>query len=305
MLKNRILSTLRFFDLQDYPLTLLELHKFLLTDIQILKTRINTGWELISEPSANNQKANIDEILKYLEAECQNETEQKNGFYCLNGRAAIIGQRLANYIYGIKRERRIRRFAAGLRYLPFVRGAALGGSQAMGLNKETSDIDLLVITEANFMWLARTWVTVYFQILGIRRYGRHIANRFCLNHYLARPAAVNCERNLYKAMEYGRLRPLIYSGCIEEFQRNNAGWINAFFPNWEKIKLAAEQPPYFQKLFERMFNNSFGRFLEKHLQSWQMARIKQGGFIFVTNEEMSFHPGSKHESLLQGFFELQ
>ena len=35
MLKERILSTLKFFDLQDYPVTLLELHKFLLADVQV------------------------------------------------------------------------------------------------------------------------------------------------------------------------------------------------------------------------------------------------------------------------------
>ena len=110
---------------------------------------------------------------------------QKNGFYCLKGRAAIIDQRLANYIYGIKRERRIRRFIGGLRFLPFVRRAALAGSQAQGVQKSDSDIDLLIIVEPEFLWLGRTAVTAYFQILGLRRHGKKIANRFCLNHYLA------------------------------------------------------------------------------------------------------------------------
>ena len=86
MLKQRILSTLKFFDLQDYPVTLLELHKFLLADIGTLKTQINTSWELIGELVVDNQRVGIDEMITCLDEECQNEVEHKNGFYCLSGR---------------------------------------------------------------------------------------------------------------------------------------------------------------------------------------------------------------------------
>src|SRR4051812_6804862 len=101
MLKQRILSTLRFFDLQDFPLTLLELEKYLIHDLSVLKTEINTEWE-VSEISHNNQTADepasrrldngylnasrggsapyrpqitIDIILNCLETECPEEIE--------------------------------------------------------------------------------------------------------------------------------------------------------------------------------------------------------------------------------------
>lgn len=305
-MKNRILSTLKFFDLQDYPLTLLELHKFLVADWETLREQMDSQGELLGQFFKSEQKSvSINQILKCLDQECIGQVENVMGFYCLPGRRQIVDTRLNNYFYGLRREKIIRRYAWILRHIPFVRGAALGGSQAMGLAKPGSDIDLFIITEENFLWLARTFVTLCFQLLGNRRYGKKIANRFCLNHYLARPKAVEKERNLYKAMEYGRLRPLVGGNKIEEFRANNLQWMKVFFPNFDMAKTTAQNPSVLQKILEAVFNTAFGRYMEKKLEVWQIARIKQGDFIFVTSEELSFHPESKHKILLQGFFEFQ
>lgn len=185
MLKERILSTLRFFDFQDYPLTLLELQRFLVTDLEVLKKLIDMQGEIIISNFKKEQEITIDKILECLDSELQNFVENTLGFYHLAGRKPIVQSRLQNYFFGIKREKLIKKYIGGLKYIPFVRGAALAGSQAMGQEKEASDIDLLIITDPKYMWLARTLVTAYFQILGKRRHGRKIQNRFCLNHYLA------------------------------------------------------------------------------------------------------------------------
>src|SRR5205085_4694244 len=115
------------------------------------------------------------------------EVSQLLGFYSLPGRQGLIKERLRNYLHALPRERLISRYSGGFRHLPFIRGVALAGSQAMGDNKPGSDIDLLVVTDKRFMWTARVFITAYLQILGLRRYGNHIADRFCLNHYVAGP----------------------------------------------------------------------------------------------------------------------
>jgi len=331
MLKNRIVSSLKFFDLQDYPVTLLELYKFLLADIGNLKNQINTSWELINQSADDNQKVAIDQIARCLDSECKAEVEQKNGFYCLRGRTDIIDQRLANYIYGIKRERRIRKFIGGLKYLPFVRSAALAGSQAQGVQKPGSDIDLLIIVEPKFLWLGRTAVTAYFQVLGMRRHGKKIADRFCLNHYLAGIKTIGELKNLYTAWEYAKLRPLVYSSVIEGFQERNGAWIKMFFPNFEKdqplcpsdalrasplkrgelppsLKLRrtsrgiADEPSSLQKFLEHLLSGKFGQWLEIKLKNWQLPKIRKEEFILVLEDELSFHPQSKQRELLQRFF---
>jgi len=304
MLKNRILSTLRFFELQDWPLTLFELHRFLIVDIKTLRARVNTEYEIIGEDT-ENESVDIAEVLNCLETECQKEIENLHGFYCLKGKTELVKKRLENYSFGIKREKSIRKYAWITKFIPFVRGVALGGSQAMGRQAEGSDIDLLIITDKDFLGLARSLITGFFQILGVRRHGEYVANRFCLNHYLVGPKVITELKNLYSAMEYGRLRPLVYSETVSAFQNNNAFWIKQCFPNWEPAHTLKTSQSRVQKVLEKIFTNRFGLALEKFLKNWQVARIKKEKFILVENDELSFHPESKQGPLLSAFFEHQ
>lgn len=302
MLADRILQTLKFFDLQDYPLTALEVERYLIADKQPLLKRLDEFYELQSTDKPPSS-VHLDTILLQLTALVQDgKILHTSGFYTLPGRQQLVEQRLANYRYGLRREKLIRRYVWFTKYLPFVRGIALGGSQPLGLQKPTSDIDLLIITDPNRMWLARSFLVAYFQIFGVRRYGSKIANRFCLNHYLAAPREVDAERNLYKAMEYGRLRPLIFPASILAFLQANSGWMKLFFPNMKFAQAASAFQPSLQKGLELVFKGGFGVWLEKFLGRWQGSRIRQDQFVFVRSDELSFHPESKHTALLQGFF---
>ncbi len=300
-LRERILNTLRFFDLQDIPLTLLELHKFLLDEKQQLQFKINTDWEIVNEKVG--ERVSVSQVLECLDTECKNEVESRYGYYALKDRGEIIQARWKNYLYGFKRERRIKRYAWMLKHIPFVRGVAIGGSQALGQQRQGSDIDLLIFTEYGFMWLARTLVSIYFQLFGIRRHGEQVANRFCLNHYLAQPKSVDREKNAYKAMEYGRLRPLAYPQTVSVFLQQNQQWIRSFFPNLDFSHMRSQAQSTFQKLGEWFLNNAFGKWLEKMLKRMELPRIVQDDYTFVLEDELSFHPGSRHTELLAKFFQ--
>lgn len=300
MLSDRILSTLKFFDLQDYPVTLLELHRFLLSEKQALQAVVDELGEIETPKEIETQKISLGEVISQVQK--TPGISCKEGFYCLSGREEIIEQRLRNYVYGIEREKIIRSFAGVLKYIPFVRGAALGGSQALGVQKQTSDIDLLIFTDPNFLWLTRTLVTAYFQLIGKRRHGKFIANRFCLNHYLANPREVHEFRNLYTALEYGRLRPLVYSSCTLRFAYNNKAWMEQVFPEMEFTKPGSEKSHPIQRVLEAIFDNRVGRFIERKLKSMQLPHIRtKEKFIVVHDDELSFHPDSKQEGLLEKF----
>lgn len=302
MLSDRIIQTLKFFDLQDYPLTALEVERYLIADKQPLRARLNEQFEL-EDTASPPSSVHLDTILLQLVALVQDgKIMQTHGFYTLPTRQHLVEQRLKNYSYGLQRERLIRRYVWQVKYLPFVRGVALGGSQALGLQKPTSDIDLLIITDPKYMWLARTFMVAYFQLFGVRRYGKKVTNRFCLNHYLAAPREVDAERNLYKAMEYGRLRALVFAPVIHEFLNANSSWMKLFFPNMKFREIEFVSAPTLQRILEAVFNNAFGEWVEKQLAKWQSARIRQDQYVFVRTDELSFHPDSKHTELLQGFF---
>lgn len=302
MLSDRIIQTLKFFDLQDYPLTALEVERFLIADKPQLKKRLDDKFELIDQVNPPSS-VHLDTVLLQLSALVQDgKISQQNGFYTLVGRENLVMQRLANYRFGLYREKLIRRYIWATKYLPFVRGIALGGSQALGLQKATSDIDLLIITDPNRMWVARTFLMAYFQLFGVRRYQNKIANRFCLNHYLAEPREVDAERNLYKAMEYSRLRPLVFTQAINEFLKANLGWIKLFFPNMTVRESVIAKQSWLQRWQEVILKGSFGLWLDKQLSRWQSSRIRQDQFVFIRSDELSFHPESKHTELLQSFF---
>ncbi len=304
MLSERIISTIKFFDLQDYPLTSFEVWRYLVSEVGSLKKQLDQNYELPLElPEVKQSVGHFDTLLAGLDVLVKDgQLFSKDGFYCLPERSALITQRLQNYRYGIKREKLIKRYIRITRHLPFVRGISLAGSQPLGLQRATSDIDLLIITDPQFMWLARIFLTIYFQVFGVRRHGNKITNRFCLNHYIANTREVDAERNLYKAMEYTKLRPLVYPQVTHEFQKANENWIKVFFPNVEFEDDQILEPSLIQYLLEPIFNNPVGRWIEKQLGQIQLKRIKQDKFIFVKDDELSFHPESKHELLLKGFF---
>ena len=274
------------------------MERYLIADKQPLRKRLDEHFELQTTEKPPSS-VHLDTILLQLAALVQDgKILQTHGFYTLPSRQHLVAQRLTNYRYGLCREKLIRRYVWFTKFLPFVRGVALGGSQPLGLQKPTSDIDLLIITDPNRMWLARTFLMGYFQLFGVRRYGQKIANRFCLNHYLAEPREVDAERNLYKAMEYGRLRPLVYPAAIAEFLQANSNWINIFFPDMSFARVNKSPQSKWQQSLELIFRGKFGGWLEQQLARWQSSRIRQDQFVFVRPDELSFHPESKHTELL-------
>jgi hypothetical protein len=305
MLQDRIVSTLRFFDLQDIPLTLLELRKLLLAETASIKPMLNSSWDLISADltEVGTETVPIDEILNCLETVCREDIEIFDGFYCLKGRKNIVDLRRGNYINGIAREKLIHRFMSFCRHLPFVRGIALGGSQALGQEKPGSDIDLFIITDQNFFWLARTFITAYFQILGKRRHGEKIANRFCLNHYVKRGIVLSKSRNLFQATDIVKFRPLVGEWAVAEFQQQNAFWVKVFFPNFFSENFLARRFSRVQQFLEQLLNNDFGRKIEGWLGRWQMRRIRRGEFVVAEPNEISFHSLPRKQALLADFFE--
>ncbi len=303
MLSERILATLKFFDLQDVALTAFEVHKYLVAEPESLKHRVDEQFELLLEQAPGNPAVQLDTVAHQLRELVKDEKiSQQDGFYTLRNRGELVQLRLKGYLSGVKRERLIWRYLKFAQNLPFVRGIALAGSQALGLQRPTSDIDLLIITDSRFMWIARSILTVYFHVLGVRRHHTKIANRFCLNHYFSTIREVDVERNLYKAMEYIKLRPAVYPQNIYKFQKANESWMKLFFPNISFDQPIAHPQTWLQRWGEKVFDNRLGLWLEEKMSAIQRRRIRLSKFNFVKEDELSFHPESKHEKLLQEFF---
>lgn len=315
MLQSRIINTLKFFDLQHIPLTALEVHKYLLADTERVQRHLNEQWEVKGSLDSNQTDGVIvggtvgvalATVLAVLMEQCSktdSEIKTFRGYYFLKSRDdGFVLKRLENYLHAVKRERRIRRYGGFARYIPFVRGVGLVGSQALGQYRAESDIDILVFTAPGFLWTARVLITIYFQLLGVRRYGNKIATRFCLNHYVAGPKQLQRDRNIYTASEYLKMRPLYPSRTIERFKQNNLSWIRIFFPHATADTETRTPQSRLQRVLEKILKNKFGQFIERQLKRLLIGRITQDDFVVVEDDELSFHPHNRKADLFAAFF---
>lgn len=308
MLKTRILATLRYFELQGTPLTLLDLHKYLLNDPEVIKQYLDSNWEIL--PNFTNAPnigfVSSGEILSCIKELCVDEISETNGFYTLKGRETTAKHWLSNYLFGLKREQLITKYLFGLKFIPFVQGVAVLGSQAFGLYKKESDIDLLILTHQKHMWLTRLLSAAYFQIIFKRRHGKYIANRFCLNHFVVSDIVLDKDLNLYTASEYLKMRPLVQIAGALNFQKKNSAWINFIFPNIKlPIPTVLDKKFGVQIILEKWFSGKLGEFLEQYAKKLQYARINTGEFIMATDAELSFHPNNRKKELFENFFKFQ
>ncbi len=306
MLQTRVINTLKFFDLQDIPLTAFEIHKYLLNDQEHIQSLLNQQWEVIGDkirPALSVSLATVYTVLLEENQKTDGEIKSFRGYYFLKHRTSeFVQKRLENYLYAVKRERRLSRYGRLARYVPFVRGIGLVGSQAMGQYRPDSDIDILVFTKPGFMWTGRVLVTIYFHLIGIRRYGKHVANRICLNHYVAGPKQLQRDRNIYTASEYLKMRSLYPSRMLDMFRQNNLPWIRVFFPHAAEPELKHSSQPMLQRVLEKLLTNKGGLWLERQLHKLLIRRITQDNFVVVEVDELSFHPHNRKADLFAAFF---
>lgn len=283
-MEKSVLSTLAFFAAQNQAVTLLELRSWL---VKVSPDQVPAGVGQLRELLRGGLGARVDE---------------KNGLYFLRGHEESAGSRLDRHVYTMRLFKKTKRWATGLRFLPYVRAAALSGSAAQSNARPLSDIDLLIITERNKIFLARFFVSAYFQILGGRRYGKKIVERFCLNHYVVRDLELEDDRNLYTAMEYASLVPIFGEAEVGKFWEANKGWVNSHLlhpalPSSPVFLGSAVGPSAIQRAMEAILFPVSG-LLEALAGFFQRRRIRQSQYVVVCDTELSFHPESKGQRIL-------
>lgn len=284
VVQKAIWKTLAFFDAQDLPLTLLELRANLLFE-EGLAREYSLG-ELTEAIAA------MPELVGY-----------RQGFYFLVGREELVNQRQTAYWMNLRRLRKSKRILRSLRFMPYVRAVAISGSTALLNSRKNSDIDLLVFTEKNRIWLARFFVSALFHILGVRRYGILTKDRFCLNHYLARGTEINTDRNVYTAVEYANLIPVLDEGTLENFWQENA-WLKDYLhsPQYQAESVFfGFRFSQWQRIFEKVMDYIIAPLINPLIKHYQSQRIRLQEFVSISDEELSFHPDSKGQQILARF----
>lgn len=314
VLERSILATLAYYDALVWPLTALELW-----------TRLIVSPSQRREDKARENAVSLYEVISRCEDSpyLQELINKKNGFYFLRGRDTLVQDRIRAMKISEEKTKKLWRYRWLFLGVPFVKGAFLGGSVAGGWAKPQSDIDLLVIASSGRVWSARFFLTIWTSFLGVRRKGKRIANRMCINHYISDDALLVPFESLYNAQSYLYLVPFVNRNqAFERFFDTNA-WIKSYVsgaPSFTSAPLFVYSCPSFslsllekimqceRRLEEWIFSGWIGDILEvtvKRLQLFFIRRNpltgKPGGRITAEDWQLEFHPESKEAQVLSSY----
>ena len=187
-LEHAIVQAVAYADVFDYPLTVDEIHRYLI-GVPASRGAVRAA---LATPRL------VPEVLS-----------RSGRYFTLAGRESAIDTRRRRAAVAADYWRRAVRYGHLIGNLPFVRMVAVTGALAMD-NIADGDIDYLVITEPGRLWLCRALV------VGLVRTAAFRGTELCPNYFLSEQALVLSERNLFTAHEVAQMVPL--SG-IETYQR--------------------------------------------------------------------------------------
>ena len=154
----------------------------------------------------------------------------KKGYYYLPGREGLIALRRRREYFSRLKWPMAYRAAKILSFIPTIKLVAVTGALAMNNADKNDDIDLMIVTQTNRLWLTR--LTVWLFLFAYWRRGKKINNRFCLNLWLDETALAIKKHNLYIAHEICQARPVLdKDGTYQKFIAANL-WYKNYLPNW-------------------------------------------------------------------------
>jgi len=243
-LEEAILRTVSFFDVLGYCLTADEIcHRLL-------------GF-----------RASSDEILLGL-AMCST-IETDGVYYFLKGRGELAKLRIDHQVYHREMLKKVEKLRWIFSITPFLKGVYVCNTLAMTQARPGSDIDVLVITRRNRLFIVRTCLLILTQLLGIRRYDNKVEGRLCLSFFVDEDHVDMSELllkpyDVYFAYWLLLLKPIGKSPSL----LNSNDWMNNYFS--EEVLVRGQGLS--DAVSGRSFLVKFWNRIELLLLHWQLRR---------------------------------
>lgn len=295
-LEQAILKTLAFFDIFDYPLTLVEVYKWLY---------------------APSQSYQLFEINQALEQEnLKNIVDCQNGFYFFTGRNEIINTRLKRYQIAEKKFAIALKTIYWLRQLAFIEMIAICNNVGYNNAAKASDIDFFIVVKNKRLWYSRLVITLVASLLGIRRHGQKIADRVCLSFYVADDHLNLADIALapldpYLTYWFATLAPVYDAGIYRQFLAANNELLKKYLPNFYPTALNSRRivlDNAFVKFCKRLDESVLGGTLGSRLESWakffELKKMKKHTFglshksdtkVVINDFMLKFHENDRRQ----------
>jgi hypothetical protein len=275
-LEAAILRTVLYADIFDFPLTLAEVHHFLIH----------------TEPASLYDIRRTLATSEYLRA----FLESVEGYIIYNGRSTLIETRLA-------REQSSRRlwpnaiqYGRWLACLPFVRMVALTGALAVrNASDDDDDLDYILVTAPRRVWIARA-----FAILLVRL-GRLRGVEICPNFVLAETAMTQTKQDVFMAHEVAQMVPLFGYDLYWRFRAANA-WVKDYLANAEGplYDEAELQPDSIRASLKRLLERALSGALGDKLEQWEYHRKRRR---FAPEMQKNHSSAQLDETQVKGHFD--
>lgn len=227
--QQAILTTLKYFDQFNFPLSFNEL-------------RIRLPFKI--------SKKKLQLVLKKL-IEQKKIIRQKN-CYCLAGREKVFNIRFQRKKITLQKEQEAVKILNFVQKLPFIVGVAYTGSMAACNADKKADLDFLIVTKRNRLWLARFLVLIFASLQHRRpKLGKKITNQWDFNLWLEEGnlEIPVCRQSLYEVYELLQVRWLIDKANLANLILQKNVWLKKFVPNLVLPKICSLKHSQIAALF--------------------------------------------------------
>lgn len=236
--EKSILQVVAYFDMFHYPVSMMEIHRFLRTPI-----------------SARQMEPLLHQLVT------QQKIFRLDEFYSLQNDPSLVVQRRNGNERAGKLLPIAYRIGKRLNKFPFVKGVGISGSLSKNYADKDADIDFFIITEANKLWIARSILHSLKKlsfIIGKQHW-------LCMNYFIDEAALELIEKNIFIATEVVTLKPVVVTPAIQKFFSTN-DWTADYFPNHSQDSVFVKEPrSWSKKIIESIFNNRAGNWFDNYL----------------------------------------
>lgn len=284
------MSVLLYYDIFSYPLKADELYTFL---------PINS--------------VSKDDLIKYsdeLSGRSYPPFRKKDGYYILEPIQGKIETRLLREEYSRRMWKVARIITALIKRFPFVRAVMITGSLSKGSSDKKSDLDFMVITSHNRLWICRTLLMLFKKIFLLNSY-----KYFCINYFISEKELEIKDKNIFTATEIATVRIAYNTELVHRFIKTNR-WIKSFFPNYELCGEFTHKAGFevtnrrslLQKIAEKIFPEIISDKINLKLMNYFMKHIETKYANYSEEERKSMfsvelnvsrtHPGNMQTRIL-------
>ena len=227
--EEKIILTLLYYDIFNYPLKAEEVFRFLGTD--------------------HIDLADIKRELKGLKR--KKLIFQFGDFFSVQNSEVNAVRRSRGNDFAARSLPLARRKANLISKFPFVRAVMASGSLAKGYMDQNSDLDFFIITEPGRLWIARTLLVMYKRLFLFNSH-----KHFCVNYFIDSNHLEIEEKNLFTATELATIIPLYGREFYYDLQKANS-WISTLFPNYSSLpadNVALSKDGFIQRISEGLLN---------------------------------------------------